>query len=74
MLRAVQQRRFMLEGRPVAYTREFRSSGGDVEIATREDLPEGEVIFRGHVWSKYSNAQRVSSLHLSKSRLNPPCT
>ena len=24
------------------------------------------------VWSKYSNAQRVSSLHLSKGRLNPP--
>ena len=23
------------------------------------------------VWSKYSNAQRVSSLHLSKGRLNP---
>ena len=25
------------------------------------------------VWSKYSNAQRVSSLHLSKGRLNPSC-
>ena len=24
------------------------------------------------VWSKYSKAQRVSSLHLSKGRLNPP--
>ena len=24
------------------------------------------------VWSKYSNAQRVSSLHLSKGCLNPP--
>ena len=24
------------------------------------------------VWSKYSNAQRVSSLHLRKGRLNPP--
>ena len=24
------------------------------------------------VWSKYSNAQRVSSLHLSKGRLNQP--
>ena len=38
---------FMLEGRPFAYTREFRSSGGDVEIGAREDLPEGEVIFMG---------------------------
>ena len=38
---------FMLEGRPVAYTREFRSSGGDVEIGARKDLPEGEVIFMG---------------------------
>ena len=37
----------MLEGRSVAYTREFRSSGGDVEIGAREDLPEGEVIFMG---------------------------
>ena len=27
----------------------------------------------GPVWSKYSNAQRVSSLHFPKSRLNPPC-
>ena len=29
---------------------------------------------RGHdpVWSKYSDAQRVNSLHLSKDRLNPP--
>ena len=25
------------------------------------------------VWSKYSNAQRVSSLHLFKGRLNPSC-
>ena len=24
------------------------------------------------VWSKYSKAQRVSSLHFSKGRLNPP--
>ena len=24
------------------------------------------------VWSKYSDAQRVNSLHLSKDRLNPP--
>ena len=24
------------------------------------------------VWSKYSNAQRISSLHLSKGCLNPP--
>ena len=38
---------FMLEGRPFAYTRKFRSSGGDVEIGAREDLPEGEVIFMG---------------------------
>ncbi len=27
---------------------------------------------RDRVWSKYSNAQRVNSLHLSKDRLNPP--
>ena len=24
------------------------------------------------VWSKYSNAQRVRSLHLSQGRINPP--
>ena len=29
-------------------------------------------LCRRTVWSKYSNAQRVSSLHLPKGRLNPP--
>ena len=32
----------------------------------------GEIADPVRVWSKYSNAQRVSSLHLSKGRLNPP--
>ena len=36
-------------------------------------LSPGEVSGAlGSVWSKYSNAQRFSSLHLSKGCLNPP--
>ena len=34
-------------------------------------VPEPVYIHRDPVWSKYSNAQRVSSLHLSKGCLNP---
>ena len=38
---------FMLEGLPFAYTRQFKSSGGEVEIGAREELATGEVIFMG---------------------------
>ena len=63
------------------YTRKSAEEGLDQEFnsldAQREacaayvasQKAEGWVLL---VWSKYSNAQRVSSLHLSKGCLNPP--
>ena len=39
-------------------------------LRTRGDEPVFQ--FTKPVWSKYSNAQRVSSLYLSKGGLNPP--
>ncbi len=43
--------------------------------AIRVPRTRGETRVRKRVWSKYSNAQRISSLHLSKGCLNLPwCT
>ena len=43
---------------------------GDCTCGKEIALSKGETF---PVWSKYSNAQRVSSLHLFKGRLNPSC-
>ena len=42
------------------------------EITAALEATRRILMFRITVWSKYSNAQRVSSLHLSQGRLNPP--
>ena len=38
---------FMLEGRPVVYSRTLKSSDGAAEIGGPEDLPAGEILFSG---------------------------
>ena len=38
---------FMLEGRPLVYSRTLKSSGGAAEIGRPEELPESEILFTG---------------------------